>query len=661
MDTPELPATVVSHEEAAHERRNWVRLTFDCNDRCVFCLDAHTHDGTIRDREEVKAQILDGRRRGATRLILSGGEPTIHPHFVDFVRLGRRAGYRKIQTVTNGRMFAYPAFLQAALDAGLSEITFSIHGPNARIHDALVGTRGAFDEEVQGLKNALADGRPIINIDVCVNRGNVRQLPELLATFTAMGVKEYDLLHVIPFGRAYSEGREVLFYDLEAMRPYLLEAFAYARKPGIHLWLNRFPPQHLEGFEDLIQDPHKLVEEVRGRKEEYGLLLEHGVPLDCRAPERCKHCYLQPLCDRLDAVRDQLAARAFAVLRVDAGAEQAAPAAYGGDPASKMHAEARLRRVLAERALQAGLSDHAPEDMPEQTAANSRPADAADLDGTADEAAAGMVEARRLRPPIHLPIHLPLLGNGPAPAPLAAPGIPPKLPAPALAAEAGARALWIVAPDLARAEAIAAAFPAVPALELELADSAGLLARVRDLTSGTASEDPPLAVTIAGKRLARVVVAAAEDAAALLAAPIDVEVSLQLSRASEPWLRSLAAAPPRLVLVQPTHERLTESAARDVDLPGFFSAFTLPVPVEGVPACVLGRPPRARPPVFDAAQLAPDGGLEIFRYVRRFIADGFRIKSLRCKTCTYDPVCSGMHINYVRAHGFAAMQPVAPA
>ncbi|MFY0542016.1 radical SAM protein [Nannocystis pusilla] len=372
----------MQHEEAAHERRNWVRLTFDCNDRCVFCLDAHTHDGTNRDRDEIKAQILDGRRRGATRLILSGGEPTIHPNFVDFVRLGRRAGYRKIQTVTNGRMFAYPAFLRAALDAGLSEITFSIHGPNARIHDALVGTKGAFDEEVKGLQGALADGRPIVNIDVCVNRGNVKQLPELMATFTAMGVREFDLLHVIPFGRAYSEGREILFYDLEAMRPYLLAAFAYARQPGVHVWLNRFPPQHLEGFEDLIQDPHKLIEEVRGRKEEYALLLEHDIPLDCRAPERCKHCYLQPLCDRLDDVRADLAGQAFEVLRVDAGADHHAPVAYGGDPASRQHAAARLRRVLAERALAAGLSEHVPEDSIDAWA------------GTADEAAAGMAEAR---------------------------------------------------------------------------------------------------------------------------------------------------------------------------------------------------------------------------------------------------------------------------
>ncbi|MCY1069308.1 radical SAM protein [Nannocystis sp. RBIL2] len=697
-----LPATAVQHEEAAHERRNWVRLTFDCNDRCVFCLDAHTHDGTNRDRDEIKAQILDGRRRGATRLILSGGEPTIHPNFVDFVRLGRRAGYRKIQTVTNGRMFAYPAFLRAALDAGLSEITFSIHGPNARIHDALVGTKGAFDEEVKGLQGALADGRPVVNIDVCVNRGNVKQLPELMATFTAMGVREFDLLHVIPFGRAYSEGREVLFYDLEAMRPYLLAAFAYARMPGVHVWLNRFPPQHLEGFEDLIQDPHKLIEEVRGRKEEYALLLEHDIPLDCRAPERCKHCYLQPLCDRLDDVRADLAGQAFEVLRVDAGADHHAPVAYGGDPASRQHAAARLRRVLAERALAAGLSGHVPEDSADAWA------------GTADEAAAGMAEARAGRdaqsvglddaaatgpqghvlqgisldaatgpaghvshdrspaaapgpeehppaiPPTAAPgpaaprrIRLPLLGAGPS---LPTAPARPRLDARALAAAAKPRSLWLVATDLATAEAIAADFPDVSELELELADPAALLARLSDISSATCPEGQP--AVLAGKRLTRIVVADPAAAAALLDLNLDLDVVLLLSRAAEPWLLGLDRAPPRLVLRQPTRERLTESAELDLDLVAFFAAFRHPVPVESVPACVLGRRPRERPSVFDAAQLGPDGGLEIFRYARRFIDDGFHVKSLRCKTCSYDHGCKGMHINYVRAHGFAAMRPV---
>jgi hypothetical protein len=53
----------------------------------------------------------------------------------------------------------------------------------------------------------------------------------LIETFVAKGVREYDLLHVIPFGRAYTDGKEVLFYDLAEMQPYLQAAFAWARSP----------------------------------------------------------------------------------------------------------------------------------------------------------------------------------------------------------------------------------------------------------------------------------------------------------------------------------------------------------------------------------------------------------------------------------------------
>jgi hypothetical protein len=52
----DLTAKVSDHEAAAHQRSNWVRLTFDCNDRCIFCLDSHTHDGTIRAPAEVKSR-----------------------------------------------------------------------------------------------------------------------------------------------------------------------------------------------------------------------------------------------------------------------------------------------------------------------------------------------------------------------------------------------------------------------------------------------------------------------------------------------------------------------------------------------------------------------------------------------------------------------------
>ncbi len=581
---------IAEHEHAAHEKRNWVRLTYRCNDRCVFCLDAHTHDGTDREREEIKAQILDGRDKGAARLILSGGEPTIHPDYVSFIRLGRAAGYPKVQTVTNGRMFAYPEFLSRCLDAGLSEITFSIHGSNPRIHDALVGTRGAFEQEVRGLKNALADGRPIVNIDVCVSRGNVRDLPQLMETFTAMGVREFDLLHVIPFGRAYTEGKETLFYDLEQMRPYLLEAFAYARRPDMHVWLNRFPPEHLEGFEDLIQDPYKLGDEVRGRKEEYALLLTEGVPLDCRAPDRCRHCYLEPLCDTLEDVRQVVAKGAFSRVRVDAHAQ--APVVYGGDPASKKRGDSR-NQVQAE----AGAAMAATPEQP-----------------------------RRL--------------------PMWTPTRPVYQPLPAMVEAAGATTLWIVADDLAAAQAQAATLPTLGRVELQLADYAGL-AEALDDDGG-----------LWGRTLAACRVRTAAEATELLALPATFEVQLELSRAVEPWLRALVRAPPRLSLVQPSHERLTTSFECDVDLPALLPVLPPDVPVQGVPQCILGRPPRIPAATLDAAMLDDEGALEIFRFARRYVLDRFFTKSLRCKTCVHDAGCGGLHINYVRAHGYGAMTPI---
>ncbi|MDP3213496.1 MAG: radical SAM protein [Deltaproteobacteria bacterium] len=593
---------LLEHEDAAHEKRNWVRLTFDCNNHCVFCLDTLTHDGQMRDANEVKQQIIDGARKGAQRLILSGGEPTMHPRYVDFIRLGKAAKYRKIQTVTNGRAFAYKDFLKRCLDAGLDEITFSIHGPNARIHDALVGAKGAFEQEVQGLQYALEDGRPIVNIDVVINRGNVKHLKAILEKFIAMGVREYDLLHVIPFGNAYKEGRDILFYDLEEMRPHLLEAFAFSKRPDVHIWLNRFPVQHLEGYESLIQDPYKLNDEAKGRKEEFHRLLTEGVDLDCREPARCKLCYLQNVCDTLYGVRDQVIARDFTRLRVDATWEQKQGPIWGGDPASSKRARA-IEAQLAE----GGLTVLAP---------------AEDVD----------VDAPRAK------LRLPVVGQVAQETPLSA--VPPA----ALAVEAGVNTLWVVAPDVASALAEIARHPGITAVELELADFSGL-----DVWTSERSD--------VSWRVTRAIAWTSAQAEALLSMPGDFEVTVALTQANEPWLLARGEVA-RLGLFQPNYERMSEAKAQDVDLRAFFGRFAAEVPVEGVPACVTGRAPRQPPRTLDTAMMRPDGQLEIFRYIQRYIQEHYKARSLRCKPCVHASRCDGMHINYIRAHGYELMQPV---
>jgi hypothetical protein len=400
-----------------------------------------------------------------------------------------------------------------------------------------VGTPGAFVEETAGLKAALASGRFIVNVDIVINKQNVRHLPEMLETFIGWGVKEFDLLHVIPFGNAWSLARDHLFYDLDGNLEYLQRAFAYARRPDIHIWLNRFPPPYAEGFEDLIQDPYKLNDEVRGRREEYDRYLAFGQKLQCREPDRCKRCYLQPLCDGLDETLAARKSEALDVLRI----------------------------------------------------------------------------AQVFPPAVSLP---------------------------------EAKVAHVVAKDLAAAEPIAGRVNAA-SVALELASYEGLPAALA--ADGT----------LWGRPLARCVARSAAQAKALLDLPASFEVAVILSKATAPFVESLVPAPARLVLVQPNHDRVTEALANDVDAAAFFARYAEPAPVENLPACIAGAG-RARPApsTLDAQTLGPDGRVDMKAFTQRFVADGFYTKALRCKDCSANATCRGVHVNWVRAHSFAPLTPL---
>lgn len=285
-------------EWAAQEQRCWVRLTRACNNRCLFCLDAEVQDGSQVPLEQVRTEILAGRQRKATRLILSGGEPTIHRHYLELLAFGKKQDYQWVQTISNGRMFAYRKFAEQARQNGLDEATFSMHGHQGRLHDRLVGVEGAFAQSMQGMDNLQRIG-VVVNVDVVLTPLNLDALPQIIEFFLNRGINEFDLLWPVPFGRAWENRRNIL-WPRDARSQPLLDAIAVARRAGATVWTNRLPAQLLEGFEDLIQDPHKLHDEVRGRSQELVGWLEQGTPLPCREPKRCRFCFLQQFCAALD-------------------------------------------------------------------------------------------------------------------------------------------------------------------------------------------------------------------------------------------------------------------------------------------------------------------------------------------------------------------------
>ncbi len=294
--------------EKPPEKRHWVRLTRVCNDHCSFCLDTPAWNGTAIPWNAVVSDLEKGRSLGIKRLVLSGGEPTIHPDFIKIVAKSREMGYEHVQTVTNGRRMCYPDFMKGAVQAGLKEITFSLHGHTPEIHDRLTGSPGSFVQGLVALRRALKIPGLIVSVDVVINKQNIRHLREILDFFINEGVREFDLLQVIPFGSAW-ENKEELFYDVKAELPYLHRALEVLKRGDVVLWTNRLLPQYLEGYEDLIQPPSKLHDEASGRGVLFDKFLHYGIKPDCWG--RCQHCFLQNLCADIVKINEEKKLKAY--------------------------------------------------------------------------------------------------------------------------------------------------------------------------------------------------------------------------------------------------------------------------------------------------------------------------------------------------------------
>jgi hypothetical protein len=364
----------------------------------------------------------------------------------------------------------------------------------------------------------------------------VRHLPDILRFFLSLGIREFDLLHLVPFGRGFDEHRADLFYDHAREQPRILEALAIARMPGVHVWTNRWPAPLLEGAEHLIQDPHKILDEVRGTREGFEAYLATGAGPRCRG-ERCGHCFLEGFCGALFRARDRLVSGTYTTVSLDATA--GAALAPGAREAVARQSGAAYR-----------IAARTPDDAERVLRASPRGADAP--------------------------------------------------------------------------------------LELDVPAAGPLLAAL-------------------GRRVRRLVVRRAEDlGAALACAGAELEIPLEKATV-EIARRARAEAPERTVLVVEGRTRLSEVLARDL-APHALAPLAEAARAEGFPPCVA---PRSAPPreVLDASTLRPDGALDLLPWAERWVRDGYRTRSLRCRSCAAAERCPGAHVNAVRAHGFGWMRP----
>ncbi len=199
---------------SAHERRPIVvwNITRTCNLRCMHCYSdsmAMKYPGELT-WEQMQAVVRDLAAYRIPSLLLSGGEPMIHPRFFDLVELASAAGL-KLTISTNGTLITEEK--AAALKAAnVAYVGISLDGIG-EIHDRFRGKEGAFDAAVRGFRNCHEVGQKT-GLRLTLTRHNVENIGRILDFIEEQEIRRVCFYHLVPAGR----GSELQVLDAEASR-----------------------------------------------------------------------------------------------------------------------------------------------------------------------------------------------------------------------------------------------------------------------------------------------------------------------------------------------------------------------------------------------------------------------------------------------------------
>ncbi len=167
----------------------WLELALDyrCNLRCLGCHACHDTGERLSQRQALE-QLRAGLTRGMTSLWLGGGEPTLRDDLLALVKTARALGYERVLVQTNGMRLAYPAYRDALLAAGTTDLRFNVKSHRPEVHDRL--SRGECHALLLQALAGLAGKDVRVAADVLVTRTTMPDLPALVPFFAERGVRQ---------------------------------------------------------------------------------------------------------------------------------------------------------------------------------------------------------------------------------------------------------------------------------------------------------------------------------------------------------------------------------------------------------------------------------------------------------------------------------------
>ena len=198
-----------------------------CNLSCRHCY-ANSFDKEFDGElslDECLRTVDQVKDAFAPALILSGGEPLLHPHIFEIAEYAKKKNIY-LALSSNGILIT-PSVAKRLREIDFNYVGVSLDGIN-ETHDHIRGEVGSFLKSVEGIKNGVSQGLKL-GIRTTLTNTNSHQISQMLDLSVDLGVEKFYLSHLNYGGRGNKKEDAVFKMTRDVMNLLYDKAFEYCK------------------------------------------------------------------------------------------------------------------------------------------------------------------------------------------------------------------------------------------------------------------------------------------------------------------------------------------------------------------------------------------------------------------------------------------------
>ena len=272
----------------------YIQVTRLCNQKCRFCSNPEREATLTLD--EARALVDDFVTRGYDGVILTGGEPTMHPALGDIIDYAHSRGIRA-RVISNGQKLADLGLMRELVARGMEHVHVSIQSIDPKMQAFLTCNDDSLANVLKTLENIATCGITV-DINTTINHYNAGQLDHLVRALC----ERFPFLHhfvwnnLDPSMNRATQNPDVV-HKLWECEVSLFRAMQFLDSTGRTFRAEKVPLCYMADYAHCSTETRKIIkgeERIVRFLDEKGFvretLFQHG------KGEACRVCRYDPIC-----------------------------------------------------------------------------------------------------------------------------------------------------------------------------------------------------------------------------------------------------------------------------------------------------------------------------------------------------------------------------